>query len=182
MPAVQDRTPSRTDELQLLKLHGTENQRERWAEGLLPEDELLALARNVLFEPFAEFRRWQKLQLQDVQARRDCTGGTIAFTTRKPDDLTADEWALYKKISGVAIDHVTRMHELRKAAGGLPYQLTGITKVAVPRRARRHLLALQGRVLRPRRINPYRVGRSPAQPRVLTRGPLDRQPWTWSRT
>ncbi len=128
MPAVKIE-PSRTDELQLLKLHGTENQRERWVEGLLPEDELLALARNVLFEPFAEFRRWQKLQLQDVKHERNCTGGTIAFTTRKPDDLTADEWALYKKISGVAIDHVTRMHELRKAAGGLPYQLTGITKV-----------------------------------------------------
>ena len=126
---LDQRRAVRGDELQLLKLHGSENQRERWTAGLLPEDELLALARSVLFAPFASFPRWQKLLHQDVRHDKSCSGGAITFDTRKPADLTHDEWALYKKISGVAIEHAYQLHQIRKAAGGEPYQLTGVTCV-----------------------------------------------------
>lgn len=44
-------------ELEALK-EGTENQRERYAAGFLPEDELTHLARAILFKGFGEFRRW----------------------------------------------------------------------------------------------------------------------------
>src|SRR6185295_12666870 len=46
-------------ELEALKL-GTDNQRERYSAGLLPEDELTALARTELFTGFAGLRRWAK--------------------------------------------------------------------------------------------------------------------------
>ncbi len=117
----------RQAEVQLLKLHGTPNQCERWASDLLPEDELLALARNVLFEPFGVFRRWQKLQLQDVKHEKACSGGHVTFTTRTPSDLTADQWDLYKKIGGVATALTYALHKERKARGGLPYELPGVT-------------------------------------------------------
>ena len=87
----------------LLQEHGTDNQRERYAVGLLPEDELLALARYELFLPFAPFRRWAKLEVGDVRHERNCNGGVVTFSTCEPGSLTHDEWSLFKQIT-VAID------------------------------------------------------------------------------
>jgi hypothetical protein len=80
-----------------LELHGTENQMERHLAGLLPEDELLGLARNVLFSPFSGFKRWIKLSPADLMHRRGCRGN-VSFTTYSAPDLTADEWARYKTV------------------------------------------------------------------------------------
>jgi hypothetical protein len=86
----------------LLEQRGTASQRERWAVGLLPEDELLALARDVLFAPFAPFARWRKLMSSDIVHRQTCNGGTVTFSTRQPADLSAEEWAILKKITTAA--------------------------------------------------------------------------------
>jgi len=81
----------------LLELRGTDNQRERHAAGLLPDDELFSLARTVLFAPFAGFRRWVKLAPCDLMHRRGCHGD-VTFATQPAPDLDADEWAMFKTI------------------------------------------------------------------------------------
>jgi hypothetical protein len=78
---------------------GTDNQRERWLAGLLPEAELLSLARYELFLPFASFRRWVKLDAGDVRHERTCNGGVVAFTTHTPGHLTHDEWSVLKRLT-----------------------------------------------------------------------------------
>lgn len=93
----------------LLQGHGTDSQRERYAARLLPEDELLALARAQLFAPFASFRRWEKLLHQDVRHARSCSGGEVTFTTTPPDSLTHDEWSTFKRIT-TAVDAANAGH------------------------------------------------------------------------
>lgn len=83
----------------LLQDHGSANQYERWEAGLLPEHELLALARNLLFSPFRAFTRWAKLNTFDMQHDDSCSGGSPTYSTREPRSLTHDEWALFKSIS-----------------------------------------------------------------------------------
>jgi hypothetical protein len=83
-------------ELELLEKRGTGNQRERHAAGLLPEDELLALARSVLFAPFAWFDRWEKIKPSDVH--HAACGGLAEFSTRKAPSLLAREWSMFQTI------------------------------------------------------------------------------------
>lgn len=111
-------TPTGQTELAVLRAAGTPNQLERWNAGLLPEEELLSLARNLLYAPF-RFPRWSvnrdrermaKLAKQTLRTRSSveflrhgpaCTGTTItdahlSFASCAADALTADEWTLYK--------------------------------------------------------------------------------------
>jgi hypothetical protein len=44
-------------ELQALE-HGTPDQRARYVQGALPEEEILQIARAILFKPFGAFERW----------------------------------------------------------------------------------------------------------------------------
>jgi hypothetical protein len=81
----------------LLELHGNLNQMERHLAGLLPDDELLTLARGVLFAPFTAYKRWIKLSPGDLMHRRGCRG-VVSFTTHSAPDLTAEEWSRYKTI------------------------------------------------------------------------------------
>jgi hypothetical protein len=93
----------RSDEARFVKVYGSENQYERLLSGLLPEAELLALARYELFLSFASFRRWQKLEAGDVRHERSCNGGVVTFSTSAPGSLTHDEWATFKQITA-AVD------------------------------------------------------------------------------
>lgn len=45
--------------------HGDESQKARYAEGLLPENEVLDAMRNALFEPLAGFERFKRLHAED---------------------------------------------------------------------------------------------------------------------
>ena len=45
--------------------HGDESQKARYAEGLLPENEVLDAMRNALFEPLAGFERFKRLRAED---------------------------------------------------------------------------------------------------------------------
>jgi len=109
MPADLEHVPKVVQVDLMLQGHGTDSQRERYAARLLPEDELLALARAQLFAPFASFRRWEKLQLQDVRHERTCSGGVVAFATSPPDSLTHDEWSTFKRTL-TAIDAANAGH------------------------------------------------------------------------
>jgi hypothetical protein len=109
-------TVDQAAERKLLERHGNANQLERYYAGLLPDDELCALARNVLFTPFAMFKRWMKLAPGDVRHEKGCSHGAITFTTRPAPDLTADEWMMYKKIRDIAYaadENVLREHGTR---------------------------------------------------------------------
>jgi hypothetical protein len=99
MPAVEKSAERDWTEHEMLVNHGTDNQQERWEAGLLPEPELLQLARYVLFLPFASFRRWVKLEAGDMRHGKDCTGGATTFATRFPGSLTHDEWSNFRKIT-----------------------------------------------------------------------------------
>ena len=71
--------------------HGTDNQRERFKEGALPTEELLALARAELYAPLAEWRRWgnRDLHAREVRHERGCS--------RSHNDVT------YKTIGGAEL-------------------------------------------------------------------------------
>jgi hypothetical protein len=97
MATIAD-TDHRLVELKLLRDHGTDNQRERHAASMLPEDELRALARAVLFSPFVGFRRWPKISHEEVRHDKQCSGGTVAFVTQAFKSLTSEEWCIYKEL------------------------------------------------------------------------------------
>jgi hypothetical protein len=87
-------------ELEALSL-ATDNQRERYAAGLLPEDELLAIARAELFKPFDGFKRWRTgsgVKSEDVRHDRDCQDRTVIFETTQAGELSHDEWSMYRTI------------------------------------------------------------------------------------
>lgn len=101
-------------ELEALK-GGTDNQRDRWAHQLLPEDELTALARAELFSGFSDLKRWKnisELEADNAINHADACyddGPTIKFGTEPAEFMTHDEWESYKLIQ-TAIDHVTNSH------------------------------------------------------------------------
>lgn len=104
-------------ERKLIEKHGNANQLERHSVGLLPNDELCALARATLYAPFAAFRRWDKIAERDVRHDDSCLDGassdnpairSIRFITRPTTSVTGDQWTAYKAIydamiAGVAI-------------------------------------------------------------------------------
>lgn len=100
----------------LVEQHGDKDQVERYYAGMLPESEMLALARRVMFAPLAGFRRYQNvkasrndqssveatyLYADDVRHDDGCSaqGHLVKFFTRDPaDGITGDEWRDYKAI------------------------------------------------------------------------------------
>jgi len=115
-------------ELEALKL-GTDNQRERYSAGLLPEDELTALARTELFTGFAGLRRWAKRDHtalgEKLKHRISHAGAACLNNPDHPDlettdaeELEADEWNTLKHIQAMA-DIVTRHHWLVRSHGSV---------------------------------------------------------------
>jgi|SRR6478735_429113 len=78
---------------------GDANQTERYNAGLLPVSELLLLARTVLFAPFGNFPRYEKIDAAELKHERDCRGGKVSFVTREPESLTGSEWSKLKTIT-----------------------------------------------------------------------------------
>ena len=91
-------------ELEEAAVHfGSDNQKERYAAGLLPEEELCGLAREQLFKPFAGIPRWgtmTRVQAKDVRHHRQCAAGDtdIVFEAVAAGELTHDEWEAYRLI------------------------------------------------------------------------------------
>lgn len=96
-------------EREVVKL-GTDNQRSRHAEGQLPEDELLCIARGELFKPFDRFRPWhnRNLRAQSVRHADKMCRGHIKFETCEPDGMSHDEWEVLadlRRAADIAADH-----------------------------------------------------------------------------
>jgi hypothetical protein len=91
-----------TQELEALAIAtGSPNQRERFAAGVLPEDELLALARVQLFKEFA-FPRWtahreHERMKRELKHKPTCgVAPQYKLEACDLDSMTADEWRLFK--------------------------------------------------------------------------------------
>lgn len=97
--AQLDELDARRTQLLMVHTYGTDNQYERFVAGLLPEGELLMLARTVLFAPFSCFNRWTKIDFSEVKHDKACNGGRVTFTTREPDNLNSVEWTKFKSIT-----------------------------------------------------------------------------------
>lgn len=88
--------------------HGTDNQRERHTAGVLPEDELLALARGELYKPLNAWTRWKNrdLHAREVRHEDSCAG--------------AEQLVKYRTLGGPAMPPMdgnawNRLGELRHA-------------------------------------------------------------------
>lgn len=109
--------------------HGTPNQRERWLANVLPDDELLALARAELFKPLDGVKRWRKIEVSHVRHRGekchamllgDMTPAikfeTVDPTKQPASGISHEEWRAFKVIrDGVVI---MQMHEWLRRSGG----------------------------------------------------------------
>lgn len=104
-------TPDQRRQLEVLAVKlGTANQQERYAAGLLPEDELLAIARTELFKPFELLaqqgvKRWNKdtrVRLNEIRHERSCeerndtSPEAILFESCQAGELTHGEWETYR--------------------------------------------------------------------------------------
>ncbi len=107
-------------ETEALKL-GTDNQRERWAAMLLPEDEILQLARAELYKGFEGLPRWNTREDRREMAismkhRYGCVhdnhgaawAGSDRYEVADVAELTAKEWERLKKIQ--ALTDALRVH------------------------------------------------------------------------
>src|SRR5262249_22684500 len=87
---------------------GTKNQRERWADKLLPEDELKALARHELFKLFAldhkDIKRWIKIRSCDLPHEDACQASEsqVDYSTPPPTGLDHDSYERLKAIRAIA--------------------------------------------------------------------------------
>ena len=73
--------------------HGTTSQRLRRKQGFMPDDEILKLVRDQLFQPFDEYPRFAPLKASDVD--HSCEGqGEVNFSSCKPERLTDAEFSL----------------------------------------------------------------------------------------
>lgn len=97
---------------------GTPNQQERYAVGLLPEEELLQLARVQLYGNF-KFPRWSGRDRDRMLKEFKHGGGAPCFGREKFEttavgEMNADEWAMFKRMT-VAAGHANQ-HEWLDAA------------------------------------------------------------------
>lgn len=108
-----------------LVARGTENQRARYAEGLLPEDELLAIARAELFAPFNDIRPFRKMKPTECKHKSRLCHGRIEFETRDAGELEHDDYEALKKIRELALvaerhDWIATSLKLVSADLGIP--------------------------------------------------------------
>lgn len=76
---------------------GTANQQARHAIGLLPEQEVIDCIRDEVFQPLAEFARYERMTRQGIC---ECAGYTCETTFDVDDakDLTAEQYDVYEKV------------------------------------------------------------------------------------
>lgn len=88
--------------------HGTLNQRERYNAGVLPESELVQLARDQLFARFYECKRWNNLSEHDARMlirHKPCPGtapGVLFGVVDAVMSLTHDQWESLRKLKAIA--------------------------------------------------------------------------------
>jgi len=105
--------------------HGTPDQRERYAAGVLPWHELIDLARSILFAPFDALPAYLRKTAGDIEHDDDCEVSVeeieISWVTKEANNhgLTSEQFAalkavraLAKKIDGAIVDVVSHYAKL----------------------------------------------------------------------
>lgn len=106
-----DAALAREAEKAVLHLRGTDNQRGRWNDGFMPEDELCHLAREAAFLPFDGLPRFQRLMVRDVPHEYDRhpgTTGLVTFATESLTSMTHDEYEAFRVLCAAADAAVAR--------------------------------------------------------------------------
>lgn len=98
---------------------GTDDQRDRWNAKMLPEEELLAIARTVLFKPLEHVPRWKRIETGELRhlthLRLGCNARSVEFsTTPSPSEMDAQQWAVLNRIKR-ATETMNRHDWLRMA-------------------------------------------------------------------
>lgn len=83
---------------------GTTTQRERFAAGDLPEDELVALAHKVVFRLFDGFERWSTSKVHNAvymgfKHRTGCATPTVDSEHSEIAAMTTEEWRIFGEIT-----------------------------------------------------------------------------------
>ena len=91
----------------IIREHGDDLQRQRFAAGRLPEAELRDLVRSVLFRPLDDFERFKRLEPHHARHTDGCRGAADTVVSFKTDDdyrgsLTEDQWEIWQAIAAKA--------------------------------------------------------------------------------
>jgi len=96
-------------EAELVNVAGSANQRQRFDAHLLPEEELLALARVTLFTAFETFDRWSQraVRIEMMNAfrhagHRGCSKEHLGYEIHELAEANATEWDRLKAITRAA--------------------------------------------------------------------------------
>jgi hypothetical protein len=82
----------------LVLAKGPEEVAERLRAGVLPEEDLHAAVRDVLFEPIKDWKRWRKISKEHIAAKCGCDPGDVQFEKIIADTFTAEEWSKLKQL------------------------------------------------------------------------------------
>lgn len=90
---------------ELVRKHGSDDERERLDAGVLPEKELQAAVRDILFAPIAGHPRWRKVRAENVRELAVLRGAfkpgdwaPVEFETVEADEFNAQEWQRLKSL------------------------------------------------------------------------------------
>lgn len=102
--------------------YGTQDQRDRWADGVLPKAELDAVARGVLFAPLDKCERWRKIDAGEVRhythLNLGCDKASVEFWTKDDPDVEMDskQYRRYSLIKRALV--IVNAHEWLKTEPG----------------------------------------------------------------
>lgn len=98
----------------LILEHGTDEQRERLQANVLPDEERDSIVRDLLYLPIADLPRWatvDKFEIREhaLSKRLAKIEDAVVMGSWPADSVTADEWALRKRIFLSLSEH---LHQL----------------------------------------------------------------------
>jgi hypothetical protein len=81
---------------------GTDEQRERWNAGALPDPEIATLARNQLFQPLDGMVRWRKIGPEEIRHLTHlglgCSSSSVEFDSKPTNEIDAQQWVIRNRI------------------------------------------------------------------------------------
>jgi hypothetical protein len=95
--------------------HGTSNQRQRLAAGLLPWKEIYEAAEAQLYVPLSAFPLYKRFELQEVCTCTPDGRANVKFQSVDTVELTAEEWEQYSKIRAAVPRATFQLREHRAA-------------------------------------------------------------------
>lgn len=81
-----------------VETHGTQNQQERYAAGLLPEDEAINGLRDLAFAPLGKLPKYQKIDADCLRHHDECEFGDVKFDIYDSAEASETQWETIKSI------------------------------------------------------------------------------------